>query len=56
MMLMNGTIVVDISFVDFVIDLDSINTIEHVGDPVIFLGYESEPFYVAKSMVMLLCQ
>jgi len=56
MMLMNGGTIVDIDFVDFDIALDSIDTIEQGGDPITVLGCKREPFCVAKSMVMMLCQ
>jgi len=51
--LANGTTVVDIGFVDFGITFDSIDSIDLEGKPVTVLGYDMQPFCVAKSMVMI---
>ena len=58
----NGRSVVNIGFVDFGISFDSIGSIDSFdsigsidfkGEPVIVLGYDMDPFCVAKSMVMI---
>ena len=49
----NGKSIVDIGFVDFVISFDSIGSIDFKGEPVTVLGYDMDPFCVAKSMVMI---
>lgn len=51
--LVNGKTHVDIGFVDFGIVFDSIGSLSFDGDPLTVVGYDAEPFCVAKSLVML---
>lgn len=50
--LVNGTSIVDIGFVDFGITFDSAGSIQFDGEPVTVLGFDMDPFCVAKSLVM----
>lgn len=48
----HGTTVVDIGFVDFGISFDSVDSVHDNNDPITILGYDMDPFCVAKSIVM----
>jgi len=50
--LVNGKSIVDIGFVDFGITFDSAGSIQFHGEPVTVLGFDMDPFCVAKSLVM----
>ena len=49
----NGTVHVDIGFVDFGVVIDGVETIQTEGPPVTVLAFDKEPMCVAKSMIML---
>ena len=50
--LVNGKTIVDIGFVDFGIAFDSAGSIQFDEEPVTVLGFDTDPFCVAKSLVM----
>lgn len=51
--LVNGTTVIEIGFVDFGITLEGIDSLKLDGEPLTVVGYEMEPMCVAKTLVML---
>jgi hypothetical protein len=53
--LLNGTTLIDVGFVDFGITIDSIETLDTdiSQGPLTVIGYEMDPFCVAKTLVML---
>lgn len=52
LILMNGRTIIDVGFVDFGITFDSIDSIAYDQDPVKVMAFDSDPFCVAKSLVM----
>lgn len=49
----NGITIIEIGFVDFGITFDSLTNLKDDGDPLVVIGYESSPFCVAKTRIML---